>query len=195
MSEHDAFTAALPNNANVEGLITDNKLLRILQPALKAQVELSKKQGKSVSCVVEHQGRLYISLSQVEDDVQRKYFYQVIQQHQMGLPVNLDELPPAIQELLQPELTQAGRALGAVMLGAVAGIAVGILAMALTVLIVNSITWLTHRSAVQFAGIELTAVSFIIFTFVGWAAAGLLAWHKPHLWAKLTGATDILYRR
>ncbi len=195
MNEDVALAASYTSDSEIEDLIAANKLLRILHPAIKAQAERALSQGKPMPFVLQHKGHFYISLIQVEDDKKRKHFYSLIQQRQAGEQVSVEELPPAIQQVLEPELTLMGRLFGALLLGAVAGIATGVLAMALATLVVNGITWLGQRSVGQFAGMEVTAVSFIIFTLVGWAAAGLLTWRKPHLWVGWGTNTDILRRK
>ncbi len=195
MSQNLLHTASPPAQSDVDSLVSENKLLRILQPAIEEQVKQDWRRNKPSPCVVEYDGHLYISLSQVEDEAKRKYFYRLIQQHQTGERVNLKELPQPIQHILEPELTQAGRMMGAILLGSVAGIVVGILGLALTIFVVNGITWLTSRSFGQIAGMELPAVSFVVFTFVGWAAAGFLAWCKPHLWVNLSNTAENLRRK
>ncbi len=195
MSEKSTPVANLTAATDVDNLISEGKLLRILHPTIKGQVQQALQRGDLSPYVVEDEGHLYISLTQVADEKERDYFYRLIQRYQSGEPVNLKALPPTIQHILQPELTRMGRMLGAVLLGAVAGIAVGVLAMALTILIVDVVTWLTNRPVGVFAGMELTAVSFVVFTFVGWAAAGILAWCKPHLWGNLSASAENLRRK
>lgn len=181
--------------SDIDKLVDQGKLLRILHPTLREQVNQARQRGETSPYVIEVDGHFYISLAEVIDEKQRVHFYRLIQQHQAGKRVSLQELPPALQRVLQFELTQMGQFLGAGLLGGVLGVIVGVFAMALSILLVTEIGWLMNRAVGTYAGMNVTAVSFIVFTFVGWAASSFVMWRKPHLWEKLGARAHHLHRR
>ena len=70
------------------------------------------------------------------------------------------------------------RFMGALILGALAGVFVGLLAMALAILIFGILRLFLPDSAFQLAGMSATAVIFVIFCALGWVGGTMLVWHK-----------------
>ena len=70
------------------------------------------------------------------------------------------------------------RFMGALILGAFAGVFVGLLAMALAILIFGILRLFLPDSTFQLAGMSATAVIFVIFCALGWVAGAMLAWYK-----------------
>lgn len=170
--------------AEIDSLISEGKLLRILQPTLQTQMRQALQDEPSAQpFFLESDGQLYLSMDLIEDDQSGIDYYQLIQHYQVGEPVDLQGLPPQVQRVLQPDLTGPGRFLGAILIGAVAGIITGVLAMALTSIFSGGLA-LFSREPTRFIGMELGAVSFILFTFAGWISIATLAWRKPHLWVR-----------
>lgn len=70
------------------------------------------------------------------------------------------------------------RFLGALVIGAFIGVFIGLLAMALSILIVGIMSLFLPDLTFQLAGISITAVTFVIFCALGWMSATLFIWHK-----------------
>jgi hypothetical protein len=70
------------------------------------------------------------------------------------------------------------RLLGAVTLGAIAGVFIGLLAMAFAILISSIVQLVFPDLSFQVAGMSITAVIFVIFLALGWCGSTLLIWHK-----------------
>lgn len=68
--------------------------------------------------------------------------------------------------------------MGALILGAFAGVFVGLLGMALAILILGILRLFLPDSTFQLAGMSATAVIFVIFCALGWVAGTILAWCK-----------------
>jgi len=196
IKEKPTLPTSFPTAAEIDQLISEGILLRILRPDVQLQVRHTLEQRvESRQYVVQNGEQLYISFAHVEDSQQRNYFYRLIQRYQSGEQVNLKMLPPVLQEMLQPELTRYGRVIGAMMMGAVAGIAIGILAMAAAILVTNTVEWITGHTITQYMGMEVTAVAFIVCSIVGWAIFGILAWNKPYLWGDFSKSAATIRRK
>ncbi|MBE2198312.1 MAG: hypothetical protein IAE79_06850 [Anaerolinea sp.] len=177
----------------IEHLIAEGKLLRLLQPDIKATVEKALQQhDEARAYVVENGNELYLSFLTIQDTQQRERIYQLVQRYQTGEQINLSVLPVYLKQLLQPELTGVGRLLGAVLLGAFAGVAVGILAMAVSTLALNLLGLVMDQVSVEFAGMRITAVIFIIFSALGWTAGAIIAWRRLRSWAQISAQAEII---
>ncbi|MCA9935070.1 MAG: hypothetical protein H6662_08805 [Ardenticatenaceae bacterium] len=196
IKEKPIISMPLPTTAEIDQLVSERKLLRILHPEVQMQVRhMLDEKAESRQYVIENGEQLYLSFEHVEDSQQRNYFYRLIQRYQSGERVSLRALPPALQQLLQPELTRFGYTVGAMLVGAVAGIGIGILAMAATILVTNVVEWVTGYATTKFAGMEVTAVTFVVFSIVGWVAIGILAWNKPYLWGNFSKSAATIRRK
>ena len=80
--------------------------------------------------------------------------------------------------MVQPELTQIGRLIGALTLGAFAGLIIGVLAMAVCTLVLNLIELIAGKPVAGFAGLPITAVSFVLCGTLGWIISAVVAWNK-----------------
>lgn len=177
----------------IEHLIAEGKLLRLLQPDIKATVEKALHQHDDARAyVVENGNELYLSFVTIQDTQQRERIYQLVQRYQTGEQINLSVLPVYLKQLLQPELTGVGRLLGAVLLGAFAGVVVGILAMAVSTLALNLLGLVMDQVSVEFAGMRITAVIFIIFSALGWGAGAIIAWRRLRSWAQISAHAETI---
>lgn len=185
----DADSGSL-SDGEIDSLVAEEKLLRILRPDVREQVWQSlRRSSEAQQYVVVNGGHLYISLAHIGDEAERDRFYRLIQRHQSGEEVDLQLLPQPIRQILQPELTRFGQFLGGLLLGLVAGIVMGLLGMALVVVLRSAVEGFVNQEIRPLQAIDLTAVSFIVFTCVGWVAAAVVAWRNPQLWQKWGNAT------
>ena len=166
-------------SADIEKLVDEGKLLRLLRSDLIDRVKKGmSRQEDACRFVVQDEEQLYLTFDAIEDAQERQRIYTLIQQYQLGQHVNLRTLPITLRRLLEPELTGLGRFLGALILGAIAGIGIGIMAMAICILVINLIEFFTNPVALEFGGVGISATVFVIFCALGWAAASVLSWHK-----------------
>lgn len=183
------------SSAEINHLIAEEKLLRLLRPDVIATVRRALQQHDVQDDVIVNGDELYLSFLAIGDAAQRQHLYRLIQRHQMGERVNLDMLPGHLRRLLQPELTGMGRLLGALLLGASGGIIIGVLAMAISILLVNLLDLLIGSIRNEFAGMGITAVTFVVFSFLGWGASTMIAWRRLRNWNQLSeGAANIRRR-
>ena len=68
--------------------------------------------------------------------------------------------------------------IGALILGGFAGIVIGILAMAISILMINFAQLINNQVMAEFAGVRMTAVTFVTFDVLGWVAATFTVWHR-----------------
>lgn len=63
-------------------------------------------------------------------------------------------------------------------LSAFAGVFIGVLAMAITILVKTMAALAVGASAEAATGMDITAVIFVLFSVVGWLVTAALAWRK-----------------
>jgi hypothetical protein len=76
--------------------------------------------------------------------------------------------------ILQPN----PRFIGSLVIGAFVAVFIGLLAMAVAILIVGIMRLFLPDLTFRFAGISITAVTFVIFCALGWIGATIIIWHK-----------------
>lgn len=164
---------ALAADTNVDLLLEQRQVVRILQPSLRQQVEQAIQVNPSLSSYVwPHQGELYLLLTSINDAHRRGQVYDLIQRYQIDPTTDLDKAPHGLRVCLQPHRHRQGRRMGAFALGAVVGVMLGLIGMALSVVItavlgMGGTTWE-----------RITAVTFVVCSALGWAAATYYLWHK-----------------
>ncbi len=66
----------------------------------------------------------------------------------------------------------------ALVLGAAAGIFIGLLGMAIAILMLGVLSLGLPDISFKIAGLSATAVAFVVFCALGWAGASLFIWRK-----------------
>lgn len=66
----------------------------------------------------------------------------------------------------------------AVFLGAAAGVFIGILAMAVGLLVMNSLSLVMNTAVLRLPGISMTAVTFVFFFAIGSVVSASYIWRK-----------------
>lgn len=158
----------------------EGKLLRVLQPDVLERVKdcLATSRQKIEPFVVECNGAIYFSLMTVADPEQRQRAIRKIQQWQTGVDVDLSSLPRPLHQLLQPHRAISQRLLRVVMLGGIAGTIAGILAMAVSILVISAAELVLRTTLESFGEMQITAVAFVIFAVLGWMVATPLIWNR-----------------
>lgn len=86
-----------------------------------------------------------------------------------------------VSEKVASNTHSRSRFIGALILGSIVGVFIGLIAMALTIIVCGVLRLFFPSSAFQLAGMNATAVIFVIFYALGWAGGTILLWHKlPH---------------
>lgn len=166
-----------PISLNIDLLLHQRKLLRILQPSLRQQIEEAIRLEPALkSYILQHQAEIYLSLESIGDPQQRTQLYDIIQGYQIDANVDLRKLPTGLRACLQPQKQRQGRLIGALAVGLVAGILLGLMGIAVGVL----------ATAVFGLGNESTSAMVPVATFItcyalGWAAVTYYLWHTHPL--------------
>ena len=161
--------------ARLEQLISEKKLLRILQPELKQKVAQANPQGPYIVCNESH---LYFSLEHIGDPKRREQVYHLIQRHQVGDVINQAAIPIEFQPFFDDRWTNRTIFWLALIIGGAGGIIMGVLAMAIGTLFLNMTAITLGREAFDPTGVQITAVIFVLFAAVGWLVTSLITWHK-----------------
>lgn len=172
-----------PNMLSAEEIIrleNEEKLLRVLQPDILKRIKQCQatSRQKIEPFVIENNGAIYFSLVDVKDEEQRHQAIRKIQQWQMGVDVDLSCLPRPLHQLLQPHRALSQRLMHVLILGGITGIIAGILAMAISVIIVSVAELVLGTSLDAFGDMQITAVTFVIFSVLGWMAATPFFWNR-----------------
>lgn len=161
-----------PNH--LDKLVADYKLLRILTPSLKKQVE---KYQSEHHLVIEHGNQLYLSLEHIADQKQREHVYQLIQRHQIGQPVELSVLPGELQDILQPGGRRTPLFWGPFLVGGVVGLIIGVLMMAVGTLFMNvSAVTLNAAATPEPINLQIPTIIFVFFAAFSWIITSWFAW-------------------
>ncbi|GIK54797.1 MAG: hypothetical protein HND44_04750 [Chloroflexi bacterium] len=175
MNESRLFSRqqALIADANIDFLLEQRQVVRILQPTLRQQIEQAIQVNPSLSSYVwPHQGELYLLLTSINDASRRGQVYDLIQRYQIDPTTDLDKAPYGLRACLQPHRHRQGRRMGAFALGAVVGMMLGLIGMALSVV-------MTVVLGLEGAAWErITAVTFVVCSALGWAGATYYLWYK-----------------
>lgn len=164
----------------VENLIEEGKLLRVLRPDLQRSIEsaLSSHNGNDNPYVLKNGREIYLCFRHIDNEQRRKRIYRLVQQYQTGEPIDLTSLPLALRQIIQPELTPVGRFIGALIGGAFIGVLIGVLAMAMGVPIIAALELTTGRVLAETHSIQMSAVIFVIFSVIGWMVGTIFAWFR-----------------
>lgn len=154
----------------IEDLIQEYKLLRVLRPDLQKRL---RRQLASNPYLFENRGELYVSLEHIEDDVYRTQVYKRIQAHLVGTSQDLRDLPDELYRLLEPELTSSGRFLGAFLISGVLGVVIGVLGMAISMVFIVALEINWQVSLQENSPLPLSLVTFVVSMIFGWIAIGL----------------------
>jgi hypothetical protein len=164
----------------IDQLEQDGQLLRVLRVDLQERIHKALKAApnKTHPYVTVSGEQVYISLATLTDEKQRRQVYELLRHCQMGSDVDLSGLPLALQQLMQPVCTQPQRVVRSLLLAVAVGIAIGVLAMAVTVLMIAVTELVLHVSLDNLGGMRITAVSFVIFAVLGWLGAAAYFWRR-----------------
>lgn len=166
---------SLLSNKEAALLEQEGKLVCILQPAIQRRMQhiMDASKGKEHPLITQSGDQLYLSLSSIGDEAQQAQAYQLIQRFQAGLTADLSALPAAHRQLLAPQQRPL-RSLRGITICIILGVAFGILAMAASVLAIAAAELVLKTTLDEFSGLQITAVSFVIFTVLGWALSFLM---------------------
>ena len=167
----------------IQSLIAEGKLLRILRPDLRENIQHLIQVNASdnphvvdhnVDHVVVHQGEIYLSFQGIDDSGQRELVYHLVQQLQAGAVIDTALLPAPLRAILEPGHVRRGRLAGAFVLCVLIGVASGVIALAISVLA----TTVLDMPVAHFAGMEVTAIVFVVFCVLGWFTSAVIVWAR-----------------
>lgn len=151
-------------------LLDQYKVLRILQPSLRQQIERVSKQNPALqNYVLYHQGELYLSLEEIENLQRREQTYAIIQSYQIDTSIELDQIPAGLYACLAPKRNRRGRLVGAMTLGALGGLLVGLAGITLALL---------FTAVFNITDPMTSGITFIATATIGWAAGTYYFWYK-----------------
>lgn len=162
--------------ANIELLLEQRQVVRILQPSLRYQVEEAVQVNPSLHrYVLPYQGELYLLLTGISDAQRRGQIYDLVQRYQIDPTTELDKVPNGLRACLQAQKHRQARLMGAFALGALVGVLLGLIGMALSVL-ATAVLGLADGADGTWE--MITAVTFVVCSALGWAAATYYLWYK-----------------
>lgn len=166
----------------LEQLLDERFIVRILQPSLQKQIEQSiKYDPEAASFIFTYEDQMYLSLKSIASEEKRQEVYNIIQRFQIDENINLQEIPAGLRGYLQTSKERRGRFIVAIGLGALSGVMLGLMGMAIGVLIL-SIFGLINDGV----GIAIPVVAFIACCTLGWFFATYYLWQvRPfYTWMK-----------
>lgn len=162
------------HTAALDTRIAEYKLLRILDPELQRRIQLYYLHSPYV---IEYKQQIFLSLEHIPDVQQRIFYYQQIQCYQMDQEMDLATLPGELQQILHPDLMPPPIFWGPLILGAVVGLVVGVLAMAVGMLFVNA-TAVNFGHNTDTINLQVPIIIFVFFSGVGWMVTSFIFWRR-----------------
>ncbi len=158
----------------------EGQLLRVLRTDLKEHIEhvLNVSPNKAHPFVTVSGEQVYLSFASLHTKEQRQEAHELLRRCQLGADVDLSRLPPDLQQLIQPACTQPQRLLRSLLIAVILGIVIGVLAMAITVLVISALKSILHVSLDELGGVRITAVSFVLFAVLGWMGSAVYFWRR-----------------
>ncbi|MFQ5398392.1 MAG: hypothetical protein ACE5E7_02215 [Anaerolineae bacterium] len=168
------------SSGQVNQLVQDGSLFRILNPSLAQQLEqmITDSHGRNHPLIIKLEGMVFVSLQTLQDERERRRVSHLLQRFQLGDDVVLASLPDPLRRVLQPESSQTVGFMRALVLGGLAAVAFGVLAMAISIQLIAVFELFTGIRTDAFAGMEITAVTFVIFSTAGWLFSTALFWRR-----------------
>jgi hypothetical protein len=163
------------SSRQLESLIAECKLLRILNPQLKSRIR--QHQGHS-PYLIQYDNEIYLSLQHIEEQKERQYYYRLIQRYQSDQAVDLRTLPGELQQILQPDIYPQPFFWAPLILGGVVGLVLGVLGMAVGMLFWNASTFTFGNSDPELINIQIPTLTFVFFSAFGWIITSFFAWRR-----------------
>ncbi len=186
----DNVASNLPQNGELEYLLKEKKMVRILRADLKARIAVLLMEHEELRpFIIRNENEFYLNLTSIADPKKRRQIYNLLQRYQLGESVSLNLLPPPLQPLVHTQTSPTSRILGIIIMGSVAGVISGVLAMAIGILAAAAFELATGVRTSGLAGIETTAIFFILFGALGWLFSAVF------LWRRLRPTNDSAYTR
>ena len=162
------------HTAALDTRIADYKLLRIFTPELKRRIQLHHLHSPYV---VEYKQQVFLSLEHIVDAQKRAFYYRQIQCYQMDQEVDLAILPIELQQILHPDLMPPPLFWGPLIVGAIVGLIVGVLAMAIGMLFVNA-TAVPFGNSTDTINLQIPIITFVFSAAIGWIVTSMIVWRR-----------------
>lgn len=169
---HPLHTQQYATPVNLQQLIDERKVMRVMQPDLLAKVKTAVRRHSAHPHVMQFNGQLYLNLHTIKNEYRRERIFCLLRKLQIGEEIDVMQLPPWLQQIVEPGQATRRQLIGSATAGILIGIASGILVMAIGVLIMAMI----GTATVNETGMQNTAVVFVVATIVGWVAATVGLW-------------------
>lgn len=167
-------TPELTSTMQVDALIDDKQIIRIMQPKLLEEMWERFENGRSATPVLSFKGQLFISLQKIRNQDERERVFFLLRDYQLGQTINMALLPRSIHAALTGSKVAPVNLASALTIGLVAGIAFGIFMLVLTMMILT----IGGRSIFTEMGLQISTAVFIFGTLTGCAASTFLFQRK-----------------
>lgn len=174
---NNALLPYTPQNCHpvqLQQLVDEWKVVRILQPALIERVTTAVYRHGAHPYVLQFNGQFYLDLHTIPYDKQRKQIYYLLRKLQLGEEIDMSLLPIWLQQILEPRPASRSQLAGSATVGMAVGLLSGVMAIAVGVLLMA----VTGADQMNEQGLPNSAVVFIIATIIGWLTTTAVLWRQ-----------------
>jgi hypothetical protein len=118
----------------INALIEDKQIIRIVQPTLHEQLMERVKNGRFSNQIIYHQGHLFLSLQKITDPQERENTFLLLRDYQIGKEIDLNDLPNAIHAAITGSDHYESNFITSLTISTFAGSFIGIFTLAFSII-------------------------------------------------------------
>ena len=165
---------AFHSNLQMNSLIEERKIIRIVKPQLQSEIESRMSNGRYQSNIIHHRGQLFLSLQKITNLEKREALFSLLRRYQIDENINIDLLPNFIREILGEPTQGSNHFVSSLTISTFLGGVSGILALALAVIGLM----IAGVPTVSEMGMRLTALAFAAGCVLGCIFCTLALWTR-----------------
>ena len=107
VSHQSSTNRGFYSNLQINSLIEEKKIIRIVRPALQSEIEARYPNGRFPSYIIQHRGQLFLSLQSITNFQQRETTFSILRCYQIDDTIDISQLPTFIRQILGESASNA----------------------------------------------------------------------------------------
>lgn len=158
----------------VEQLVDDKQIIRILQPELLQRLSERNENGHLTGPFITFHGQLFLSLQKIRNAEERERVFYLLRDYQLGNKINMSMLPRSIRAALTGQPTKSELNTKNMLLGLLGGALVGVFSLVLCLFI----STISGSTLVSGNGMQIAMIAFSVGTLLGSIGTSFLLWQR-----------------